>query len=342
MRGSRVPGRLGLVLALGGSLLGGLARAAEIEAQGPSECPDSAELGFRVERNVGVPLAQAPAVKFVVTMQRAAGAYAARLSAAAEGDTQTKERALGGADCNELADAVVVAMTLALGEAASDETAAPPPVASAPAEAALPPALEARASEAAPSAAVPDDPQPSEPARAGGLSPSLSLGVLVDAGSLPDPGLGAAVGVTLSWERVQLRALGTILFEQHTEVGGASPAPGADLQLFAGSLHGCTTAVGASGRGFLVPVCLGFEVGRIAGTGTGVVSPRSGSALWAAPRADAGAVWCLPDSPLCLGATLTAAAPITRSRFTLTEIGTIYRPPPVVGRLSLGFGVGFD
>jgi hypothetical protein len=339
MRGAPLIGRLGLVLELGclSISFGGVARAAEIVAQGPSECPDSAELGFRVERNVGVPLARAPAVKFVVEMQRSAGTYAARLSATGDGDTEAKERALTGADCGELADAVVVAITLALGEAAAAPAPAAPPIETAPA---LP--VAARASEVASNVAVSDAPQTSEPAHADGLRPSLSLGVLVDAGSLPDPGLGAAIGVALSWERVQLRALGTILFEQHTEVGGAPPAPGADLQLFAGSLHGCTTAIGGGERGFLVPVCLGFELGRISGTGTGVVAPRSGSALWAAPRADVGAHWCLPTSPLCLGATLTAAAPLTRSRFTLTEIGTIYRPSPVVGRLSLGIGVGFD
>src|SRR5689334_847985 len=168
MRSVPLVGRLGLVLQLGclACLLGGVARAAEIEATGPAECPDSAELGFRVERNVGVSLAQAPAVKFVVAMQRTTGAYAARLSATGEGDTQPKERALGGADCGELADAVVVAMTLALGEAAPAPAAAAPPAA-----AELSPAVEARASEAAPNAAAPDDPKPSETASPSGLQP---------------------------------------------------------------------------------------------------------------------------------------------------------------------------
>jgi hypothetical protein len=336
MRGASVVGRLGLVLELGylSFSFAGVARAAEIEARGPSECPDSAELGFRVERNVGVSLAAAPGVKFVVEMQRAGGAYSARLSTTGDEPTQVKERALTGADCDELADAVVVAMTLALGEAAAS------PVVSPPAEAAAPP-VQTLASDAAPNAAVADAPPPSEAAPTS-LRPSLSLGALVDVGSLPDPGLGAVVGVELSWERVQLRAVGTILFEQHTQIAGASPAPGADLQLFAGGLLGCTTAVGGRDRSLVVPVCLGFEVGQTSGTGTGVAAPRSGSALWAALRADAGALWYLPDSPLYLGATLTLGAPITRSQFSLDEIGTIYRPSPVVGRLSLGIGVGFD
>jgi hypothetical protein len=57
---------------------------------------------------------------------------------------------------------------------------------------------------------------------------------------------------------------------------------------------------------------------------------------------DLGAVWTVPDSTLNLGLTLTGAVPLQRSRFTLTEIGTVYTPSSVVGRLSLGIGIGFD
>jgi hypothetical protein len=279
-------------------------------------------------------------VKFVVEMERAAGAYRARLQASNASGAEGKERTLTGADCNELADAVVVAMTLALG-AASASRSDPLPQEAPPSEAPL--AETTLASEAAPHPVADEAPALEPEAAAHRLRPSLSLGALLDAGSLPDPGLGAVFGVTLSWQQLQLRALATLLFEQHTELsGGAGSAPGADLQLFTGSLLGCTTAVGGGGAGLSAPVCLGLELGRLSGVGTGVVSPRSGSALWAAPRADASALWCLASSPLCLNATLTAAAPLTRSRFALSEIGTVYRPSAVVGRLSIGIGVGFD
>lgn len=324
------------------------ASAAELQTQGPAGCPDSTELGFRVERNLGVPLAQAPAVKFVVEMVRAAGIYRAQLRATSEGGAEGKQRTLTGASCSELADAVVVAMTLALGAASAASSEAPSSelLDEAPAHETSPVATTRR-SAAAPSDVTAGE-APLEPEQAAHrLQPSLSLGALLDAGSLPDPGLGAVFGVTLGWQRLQLRALATLLFEQHTELSGEPErAPGADLQLFTGSLLGCTTAVGGGGAGsdagLSAPLCLGLELGRLSGVGTGVVSPRSGSALWAAPRADASAVWCLDGSPLCLNATLTAAAPLTRNRFALTEIGTVYRPSAVVGRLSIGIGVGFD
>lgn len=337
MRGARVVGLLGF---LGCTLWGGLplavkaAHAAEVVATGPSECPDSAELGFRVERNVGVPLLQAPAVKFVVEMQRGTSAYAARVRVIGRSGTEGKERELSAPSCTELADAVVVAMTLALGAAAPPAAPASLPLSTT--ETALaPPATQ---SPAAPPRVTEDEPSSDEPAGSP-LRPALAVAALADVGSLPKPGLGAALGFEVSWQRLQLRALTTLLFEQHEQVGGG-PAR-AELQLLSGSLSGCSTAL-ADGHSLTVPICLGFELGRLSGTGAGVLEPRSGSALWAAPRADAGALWCLNDSPLCFAGTLTAAAPLARSRFALAEIGTVYRPSPVVGRLSIGVIVGFD
>jgi len=252
---------------------------------------------------------------------------------------------LTGADCKQLADAIVVAVTLALGASA-------------------PPALEGTQQKATQQPATPATQQPAAqqenkgiPIAAGDageaavesaptsrrLRPSLSLSLLVDSGSLPAPGLGAALGAELSWESFQLRALGGVLFEQHTELrGGSGPAPGADLGLFAGDLLACTLPFGDARSELAVPVCLGLELGRLAGVGTGVASPRSGSVLWVAPRLDLGARWSIPKSAFSVGVTLTAATPLNRSRFALTEIGTVYHPPSVVGRLSLGVGVGFD
>jgi hypothetical protein len=249
------------------------------------------------------------------------------------GADQSKERVLSGSDCTELSDAVVVAVTLALGAAQ--------PVAQ-PASEAPPPGRELPVAPRAGGVDEPPAPLASEPSSSG-LRPSLALSAVLDVGSLPAPGAGAALQASVAWGRFELRALGLLLFEQHTDVPGESaPAPGADLQLFAGALLGCTTPLGAARSGLALPACLGLELGRVSGIGTNVTSPRSGSALWAAPRVDLGAVWNVPDSTLNLSLTLTGAAPLQRSRFTLTEIGTVYTPSSVVGRLSLGVGIGLD
>ena len=311
------------------------ALAAELQARGPTECPDGVELAFRVERNAKVALSLAPPVKFEIEMARATAGYVAHIHMSGAGADQTKERVLSGTDCAELGDAIVVAITLALG--AAEPAAAPEPAREAPAPVAAAP-------EAPRGVSVDQAPAPlASEATSNALRPSLSLSALLDVGSLPAPGAGAALQASIAWGRFEVRAQGLLLFQQHTDVAGESaPAPGADLQLFAGALLGCTTPFGAARSGLALPACLGLELGRITGTGTGVTSPRSGSALWSAPRVDLGALWNVPGSTLNLGLTLTGAAPLQRSRFTLTEIGTVYTPSSVVGRLSLGLGIGFD
>jgi hypothetical protein len=179
------------------------ARAAELQARGPAECPDGMELAFRVERNAQVTLALAPAVRFDVAMERAAAGYVAHVRMTGAGAHETKERLLSGASCAELGDAIVVAVTLALG------AVEPAPATPAPSEA------PASARELAPSAqAVSADAPPLPSASdgsSGGLRPSLSLSALVDVGSLPAAGAGAALQAGVGWGRFELRALGLLL-----------------------------------------------------------------------------------------------------------------------------------
>jgi hypothetical protein len=327
-------------------LLAGTARsvqAAELEAHGPSECADTAELSFRVERSLGAPLASAAPLSFEVLMQRGVSAYVARIRVTKDSSGSGKERLLNASDCSKLADAVSVAITLALGQAATEATADPAAgLAATPEPPAEPAAAPAAASERPPPAAADE-----EGADAGAASrawvPSLSAWLIGDAGSLPGPSLGAGLGAELAWGRFVLRALGTLLFERHTTLESAGvPAPGADLDLLAGSLLACTSPFGNSQAELSVMACLGLEVGRLAGVGTDVPAPRQGSALWVAPRLDVGAVWAIPASTLRLSASVTAAAPLNRDEFALTGIGTVHQPPSLIGRLSLGVGVGFD
>jgi hypothetical protein len=350
--------RLVLAGVLSGVLAGaaGTADAAELSVRGPVPCVDAAELSFRVERAIGMPLAQAAPLTFAVEMERGADGFVARIRVAGESTrTVALERVLTDRSCARLADAVAVAIALALGSDAaatspSDATRGPP------SDKPPPDATLARADSGVPSpdatlapadSSVPtaDDPAPSEASEApsgDAWIPSLSVWLLGDVGSLPAPGLGAAVAAELAARRFSLQALGTLLFEQHTELDSAlSPAPGARLQLFTGSLLACIPAFDGSATGLTARACLGLELGRLAGEGTDVPEPRRGGALWVAPRVDAGAVWSVPDSPLRLAVTVTGAVPLNRNEFELTDLGTVHRPPNVVGRLSFGVGVAF-
>lgn len=329
-------------LALGG--VGSVARradAAELAVSGPPSCPDTAELVYRVERAIKMPMAHAAPLQLSVRFDAGARSHSARLSVEASGSTPRSERTLSARACPELADAVALAIALALGSADSraagaDEAA--PGVTRAESEAsALPaPAAPAKASPAPADAADGD----AGSAEQRGLTPTLLASLVGDAGSLPGVGLGLGLSAELRLGRSALRAGGTLLFDRHVALadGGAS-APGADMRSVLGSLVACTSLVaGAPTPPF---VCAGWELGRIEAIGTGVEQPRQGGTLWSGPRVDAGVARALAGSPIHLFGQLTVVAPLQRDDFFLRDLGSLYRPPSVVGRLALGAGVAF-
>jgi hypothetical protein len=294
-----------------------------------------------------MPLANAAPLKLDVVLERTSPGYAARIRVIDTAGRAGKERRLGAADCEQLADAVSVALALALGAAdvspASEHAAARSVVQPTAREASLgmaQPMAGASVAPVAPDAGVTSLPELPAPAA---WVPSLSVWLLADVGSLPAPSLGAALSAEVAWQSFSLRALGTLLFEQHAELDSPlSPPPGADLELLTGSLLACSAPFGPVIDELSAQACLGVEVGRLAGAGTGVPNPRRGSALWLAPRLDVGALWSVPRSALRLGASLTALAPLNRDEFELTNSGTVHQPPNIVGRLSFGVGLRFE
>jgi hypothetical protein len=240
---------------------------------------------------------------------------------------------------------VSVAVALALGAAAPgpDGDAAPSAERANAADArSAAAAASAPASQAAPPHADAGD-DTSRATTSAPAAPSISLWLIGDAGSLPSPSLGAALGAELRWSKIELRALGTVLFERETQLDApSSPAPGAKLALITGGLFACAAPFGSLHARLAPFACFGAEIGRLSGVGTGVASPRRGSALWAAPLVHVGAAWAVPDTALGLAMGLAVAAPLARDEFALRDIGTVHQPPSVVGRLSVGVSVRFD
>jgi hypothetical protein len=179
------------VVLLGSVVASSRVQAAELVVHGPASCPDVSELTFRVERVIGVPLAQAAPLRFDVQFDAASGMFSARLEVEASAASGT-ERVLRAQGCSELADAVAVAIALALGSRSADEDPGKRPR---PAESGGTGASGAETSSSAP----PPVAQPSTDAASvapeapndTGLSPALSMAVVGDAGSLPGAGLGA-------------------------------------------------------------------------------------------------------------------------------------------------------
>jgi hypothetical protein len=345
---------LGLAL-LGASWVGLArpARAAELVASGPAQCPDTAELAFLVERALGTPLAAAAPLRLRVLFEVAGGAgYRARLAVESPGAALPgSERALNARECGPLGDAVAVAIALALSaseerreESPSSEPAAREESARAPSEsdAIGEPASRNEPSRSAAGAleqAAPGDER--APGEGATFTPALALSAVGDLGSLPGAGVGIGLGAELGWERLALRAMGTLFLDRHVALPGAGETGlGADMGLALGALSVCSTLLRAA-RGAAVFVCVGWELGRLQAIGTGVRAPRHGGALWSAPRVDAGLDWAAGEGPLRLVAQVTAVAPLERDDFYLRDLGTVHRPPAVAGRLSLGVHVDF-
>jgi hypothetical protein len=313
------------------------ARAAELAAQGPVECPDAAELTFRVERAIGMPIARTPPLRFSVVFE-AAGSYTARLAVERRDPPARSARVLGARACKELGDAVAVAIALALGseQRLGSVAAEPAPLEAARVDGAAPERPTSGIADAADGAAAPEaDSAPT-------FVPALAVTLVGDAGSLPGVGLGVGLGAELRGPRVALLAGATVLFDRHVALPAASgPEPGADMRLMLGSLSACTVPFGTSSSNPAAWLCAGWELGRLEAIGTGIREPRRAGALWSAPRVDVGLSVNAGTAPVRLFTQLTAAAPLNRDDFYLRDWGTVHRPPVVTGRLALGIDVTF-
>ncbi len=346
MHGSR---RKALVAGLGWFTLAQAASSAELSWQGRVGCPDREELVYRIERALGGPLARSAPLHFRVQVASSRSGFDARLNITGGATQADKERVVSAPDCEKLVDVVALTVALALGaakpEASAEGKGSVLSTSTAPETSQAELTSQARANDLPVSD---DETQAGSDGHHTGPAPGVSLWLIGDTGSLPSAGLGAAFGLELSWRHIQLHALATLLFEQHTEAGtlpgplpGAASAeagvtPGADLGLALGSLSACAAPYGSFRSPQSIALCAGWEVGRLSGTGTDVPQPRSGGALWVAPRVELGGLWALPGTQLHLGGFLTAAAPLNRAQFALRDVGTIHRAATVVGRLAFG------
>jgi hypothetical protein len=331
------------------------ARAAELVVTGPALCPDTAELAFRVERALGTPLASAALLRLRVRFEAAGGAgYRARLAVESpDGTLPGSERELNARECGPLGDAVAVAIALALGASEAEREASPgsepaarvqsarvPSGSVASGERALgdePASPPSRAAAALEQAAPSDEPAADERAT---FTPALTVSAVGDVGSLPGAGVGVGVGAELGWERLALRATGTLFLDRHVALAGAGETGlGADMGLALGALSVCSTLLRPARAAAFA--CAGWELGRLEAIGTGVLTPRREGTLWSAPRVDAGLDWAAGGGPLRLVAQVTAAAPLERDDFYLRDLGSVHRPPAVAGRLSLGVHIDF-
>jgi hypothetical protein len=326
-----------------GSSLATSAAASDLSWSGPADCAHSEQLLFQVERALGAPLAVTGNVHLQVHVARTAPDARALLRIEDEAvDPALSERSLVAPDCEKLVDTLAVAITLALEAAARPQPAPPSPLPTLPSSipSARPPA--AMTSSSRPAEA--NDAAVSEPAsliRSGPIVRVVAR-LLGDVGSLPSPAFGVGLGGQLGWSRLQLELFGTLWSEQHTRVDVSGlPEAGADMRLVTGTLAVCSTPLGADPSPWVLALCLGWEMGRLSGLGTGISAPRHANGPWIAPEARVGLTW-RPARNLGLGAQLGAATPFERGEFYLDRLGTVHQPASVLARAGLSVEIAFE
>jgi hypothetical protein len=308
------------------------AHAAELTLRGPPRCSEADELGYRVERALGSPLAKAPPLALDVTIEPRAKGFGARLVVRESPDAAPSERSLEAADCASLLDALTVVIVLAIDRVRTQELApgearpvAPPPVEPDPA------VVAASTDDGGARASLADAPS---------WRPSVQASLALDVGSLPDPDPGVGLGLSLDSTRVRLQASGLFFFEQRVELEGQGvPAPGADVALALGALSACYAPSGSWQSDGVLGACARGEVGRLFGRGANVRDERSGGRLWVAPGLGLVGQWRVLAPSVRVGFEVGAVLPLLRSEFRLGTLGDLYRPAAVSLRAGLGLAI---
>jgi hypothetical protein len=305
-----------------------------LEWQAPDGCPTGPSVTRAVEKLITEPPGRV--LEASATITKLGERWAAEIR------TPRGERRLDGESCRAVAEAVAMVLALAIDPNASPNAAAfaafDEPDSPAPES---PPSAERAPAPRAPAAASSSPSRPSDRAASptetsrerdddapGVIAALFAVGEL---GMLPQPTLGAALGVGVgagAWSA----EVGPMLLIPRSGSLENDTSRGGEIGYIGGYAAGCL----APFRSRRFDVCGAFEVGRIAGTGFGVTDPLPGEALWLAP-ALFGAMRVPVAGSFGGEGRLVLAAPLHRPTFELDALGAVHRPAPFSVRGELGF-----
>jgi len=310
----------------------GSAELSWVRASGAESCPPPSAMRAAVARRLGRdPFERDAAVSFEVVVEPRAPGWAARI--VAQGTTQgagSRELTSEAAACESLADAVALALALAIDPEAMERTAREP---------APTPALAAPTTPAPPIAVVASGPPPaSAPAPGAAEFPRAIPYVLglASVGLLPGGALGIGLLGELGLaERVSASVALDYWPERETAGAGGHFAFG----LTAASLGLCGNLVRLPVVG--LALCAAGMLGSVHAVVLDLEPTGPGDRLWAAARAGA-RLWIPEAGPLRAAFGLEAILPFTRHRFTVRdEPGDVFRQSAVALHTSLGAGLRF-
>jgi hypothetical protein len=313
-----------LVVALGAPALTRAAVPAELSLtwQAPAGCPTPTDVEAQFARLLGG-AARTPSGKHIAAQAvvRAAAPDRWSLELATVLDQAVGHRSLAGDSCASVASAAALILALMIDPAAAERAMKPP----APARTAMEPAP----TRAPPPEAIVTTTAPREPNERAAVAPYARAFAGVVVALLPTP--APAVGLALGARRGRLGAeLTGVATEERRALAVGSA--GGDFRLLAGGARACG-ALG--GHAVVWQVCLGGELERLSGTGVGVSTMRSRTALMGA--ATGGLLVSVPlGAHVALSLDLDAAVRPYRPTFKLDLVGPIFQIPLASGLAALG------
>jgi len=238
--------------------------------------------------------------------------------------TEPARRTVRGRSCDEVMSAGAVAMAMTMksveatpvADAGETPDSAPPPPQDAPPAPVAPPRRETPAGTGSAASREPS------------IGFSLMGGATLDTGALPNPALGPALEVALRRAGLRVGAQGMLLAPTSEDYGG-----GASASFYLWALSPILCGELPLGR-FALGGCAGYELGRMSGEGSGVSTPRLGSAHWQAMRFELSAAYAAGAS-FRLTARLGAAVPVSRPIFELDGV-EVHEPAPFSLRALVG------
>jgi hypothetical protein len=296
-----------------------------VEWEAPEACPGAAAVFERLSASLGYePRTLGKLSRVRGDVVPSAQGY--RLSLEVYESGRRSSRWLEAASCEDLVDAAVLAITLALAlrGAGADATRAASHD-EAPADARGHVAAGASADGAASSAAAtPPADSPEVPVR--GVA---SLGMVAELGALPEPALGVSVSAGAEWQAWSLGAYGILFGGQRLAV---RPAQSVDVELSVAGLRGCRRWLE---QPLLLDTCVALEAGRWEAFGTDLQAARRARDLWLAPGAALAAGIELTPA-LALQVRADAVLPLTRKRYIVNENEGVHASDAVSWRLAAG------
>lgn len=339
-----------------------------LEWSAPARCPTASAVQERLTRTLAGSAADPRGLRARATVSEGEGEVLELVLELDRDDGPVGRRTMQAADCDELANAAVLIVALAVdpeaeleapmverptesGSTAPGEDGEVPPVPAEPEPSEGSEPAPGPNDEPEPTPDPNDEPEPYEapapapvPVRTDRSPRPLHAGLRVGAGAgfsaLDDASAIVSVAAT-AWGRAFRVELGATYWTP-VEVRPAGSSAGGRLQQWTIDARGC----GLLRPGPLeLPLCGGLDVGAIHGVGVGVTSPRNATSLRLALTAGAALVWRPARwnervGPF-IGADLLVALVRARFRATPAAPGLVHHTPPVGGRLAAGIEVRF-